>query len=68
MRRIISVLAVAALMAAIMVVNVAPAFAALPWWKDGDKGPYSNPYEMENCTWGKSTGQSVHSTSCRPPS
>jgi len=47
MRRIISVLAVAAVMAAMMVVNVAPAFAAQPhpkaWWKDGVIG--TNPNE-----------------------
>ena len=54
MRRIISVLAVAALMAAIMVVNVAPAFAALPWWKDGEK---------PNCTWGYHTND-IHPDVC----
>ena len=45
-------------MAAMMVVNVAPAFAAqphpYPWWKDGVKG--TNPNETINCTWGYGTG------------
>jgi hypothetical protein len=55
MRRILLVVAVAALMAAMMVVNVAPAFAA-PWWKDGDVT--YRPTETLNCTWGWGTGHS----------
>ena len=56
MRRLLLVVTVALVMAAMVVVTAAPAFAA-PWWKDGVIGTY-NPNETKNCTWGYGTGQS----------
>jgi hypothetical protein len=60
MRRLLLVVTVALVMAAMVVVTAAPAFAA-PWWKDGAPGP--NPNEDPNCTWGYHTN-AIHPKLC----